>query len=189
MLLSDEAAAAACDAEVAGFRKQFPDVIHIEPGQLKQMLAAGPVTLVDVRSKEERAVSTISGSRALSDLPTNLSDLPDQAPLVLYCTVGFRSALEARRLAAHAPRAGIYSMVGVLKWAHSGGAFVNGSGTATNRVHTFGSKWQVMAPAHIDTVIFPMVSVGLVRALLRVPFVMLLSAMDWLIMRLLSLRN
>ena len=164
---------AACDAEVASHRAKFPDVAHIEPETLRQMQSDGPVLLVDVRSDAERAISTIPGALPLSKLPR---PLPDDVPLVTFCTVGFRSALEARRLLSTGGEASgraVYSMSGVLKWAHTGGVFVDAGGNPTRRLHVFGEKWQALAPSHVEAIIFSTVSLGLFRAVLRVPIVML----------------
>ena len=167
----------ACDAEVAKHVSKFPGVCHIGAERLEHLLAAGPVTLVDVRSREERAISTLPGAVPLHALP--LPPPPD-IPLVLFCTVGYRSALEATRLAEHAPRAGIFSMAGILSWAHHGGALLTPAGQMTNRVHCFGSQWAVMAPSHVETVVFDGLSVGSLRAGLRVPLVMLQNGWLWL---------
>ena len=169
LMPTDAERLAACDAEVASHRAKFPDVAHIEPETLRQMQSDGPVLLVDVRSDAERAISTIPGALPLSKLPR---PLPDDIPLVTFCTVGFRSALEARRLLSHTSGP-VYSMSGVLKWAHTGGLFVDAGGNPTRRLHVFGEKWQACAPSHVDAIIFSTVSLGLFRAVLRVPIVML----------------
>ena len=67
-------------------RNSFKDVTHITAEKLQEM-QAGPVTLVDVRSPEERAISIIPGAVSLSEMP---NPLPADAPLVLYCT-GWRA--------------------------------------------------------------------------------------------------
>ena len=63
------------------------------------------VLLVDVRTDSERHVSMISGAVSLDDFKTNIlpslesdsdSALPDM--IVTYCTIGFRSGMEARNL-------------------------------------------------------------------------------------------
>jgi len=64
------------------------------------------VLLVDVRTDSERDVSMISGAVSLDEFKTNIlpslesrtsdSALPDM--IVTYCTIGFRSGMEARNL-------------------------------------------------------------------------------------------
>ena len=143
-----------CITEVESARKSFKDVTHITAEKLQEMQSSGPVTLVDVRSPEERAISIIPGAVSLSEMP---NPLPADAPLVLYCTVGVRSALEARRLASIAPAAGICSMGGILEWCHAGGKIVDpASKEPTLRVHTFGARWAPMAPEGYEALVkFP----------------------------------
>ena len=71
------------------------------------------VLLVDVRTEKERDVSMISGAVSLNEFKTNVlplleaksdddSALPDM--IVTYCTIGFRSGVEARKLIHEYPR-------------------------------------------------------------------------------------
>jgi hypothetical protein len=91
-------------------------------------------------------------------------------------TVGFRSSLEARLLAQRAsPTVGVFSMGGVLEWAHAGGTFVDASGRPTRRLHAFGAKWAAMAPQTCEVVVFHS-NCSFLRAVLRVPTVWLRGA-------------
>lgn len=72
----------------------------------------GPLLLIDVRSKEERAVSMIQGAVSMDDLETtkwinrnvhNFNGVADSIypaipTIVCYCTIGYRSGREAQRL-------------------------------------------------------------------------------------------
>jgi hypothetical protein len=80
-MADDAARRAALDAEVTRHKNSFADIQHVTAERLMQMLAeTAPVTVVDVRSAEERAVSTLPGAVALSELPPR-----SEGPLVLYC--------------------------------------------------------------------------------------------------------
>ena len=58
-------------------------------------------------------------------------------------------------MAAVAPAAGVFSMAGILSWAHAGGEVVEpGTGRATRRLHAFGAKYAAMAPASHEAVCF-----------------------------------
>lgn len=73
----------------------------------------GPLLLIDVRSKEERCVSMISGGLAMDELETtrwinrhvhkidgnNNAKRTAIPTIVFYCTIGYRSGREAQRLA------------------------------------------------------------------------------------------
>ena len=162
-----------CRAEVAKHRARFPDVSHLEPEQLSAMLAAGPVTLIDVRSPEEMAISTLPQAMPIARMP---NPPPPDAPLVVFCTVGYRSSLEARRLASAAPAAGVHSMAGILAWAHAGGEVIDSStDQPTRRIHAFGPQWAPMVPSGYEAVTYTTLSVPFVKVLLRVPMLWLLA--------------
>ena len=112
------------EAEAAAHRYQslFPDVAGICSRDLlsdslssssstnkpKWSFHGHNVLLVDVRTDPERDVSMISGAVSLNEFKTNVlpsleaesvdkdSLLPDM--IVTYCTIGFRSGVEARKL-------------------------------------------------------------------------------------------
>ena len=61
------------------------------------------VTLVDVRNPGEVALGSIAGARAISlvSLLTRLDELDRNAPTVVFCAGGYRSAIAASLLRAH----------------------------------------------------------------------------------------
>jgi len=164
-----DAAAPAYLTECEGHQRSFPDVRHMQPAELLALLSAGkPVTLLDVRAKAERDVSMIPGALSLEALPREeLARRTGEecGPLVCYCTVGYRSSLEARRIASDAqlvPALGVYSMAGILPWAHAGGELVEpATGKPTRRLHCFGAKWAAMAPDSHEAVSFAPRALGM----------------------------
>lgn len=72
----------------------------IEVTQLRDLLAAGAITLVDVREDDELALASIPGAvhLPLHQLPQRFSELDPQAPLALLCHHGMRSEMAARFL-------------------------------------------------------------------------------------------
>ena len=92
------------------YHNLFPDIPTVSSDYLISLKQQGKfdpydlteeskVVLVDVRSKAERSVSVIPGSVSLNTFEHEL--VPILAPdtnIVTYCTVGYRSGLEARRL-------------------------------------------------------------------------------------------
>jgi rhodanese-related sulfurtransferase len=121
-------------AEAAAQRYQslFPDVVGVSSRELLResllpssstfttpavdwKLNGHTVLLVDVRTKSERDVSMISGAVSLDEFKANVlpsleskpavdgdSALPDM--IVTYCTIGFRSGMEARKLIHDYPK-------------------------------------------------------------------------------------
>ena len=158
------AAPAAYVVECESYQRQFAAVSHMQPAQLQALLESGSsVTLLDVRTSEERAVSVIPGALSPEDLPRaellRRAAADDAGPLVIYCTVGYRSSLEARRIAADlpcVPAGGVHSMAGILPWAHEVGRLVDpDTQQPTRRIHLFGQKWAAMAPDGWEVSVFP----------------------------------
>ena len=174
---------AACEAECAKHRKSFPDVQHLTARELQQMLSAqsnSAIRLVDVRQSGERNVSMLPGAIGVDQLQWPPAS---GSTTVFYCTVGYRSSLEARRYATSAPSgASVYSMAGILDWAHAGGALVDASGKPTTRLHAFGSKWAAMAPERCEVETFDATSFSFFRAILRVAWLVV----AWPLSRLVS---
>ncbi len=102
-----------------------------------------PPTLVDVREDAERAVSTIPGSTGARDADAavrTLAALDRRAPVVVYCSVGVRSARAARALtlAGHLDVRNLDG--GLFAWANEGRPLV-ADGSAAVRVHPFDARW------------------------------------------------
>lgn len=134
----------------AGFmRKEFPEVRDLDGAELAGLLRNGTVTVVDVRSPQERAVSVVPGAVTPEEYLARRETLPS-GPVVAYCTIGYRSAqfvlllarqgVEARNLRA-----------GILGWLHGGGTLADPAGRPTRRVHVYGSSWN-LAPGAFEAV-------------------------------------
>ncbi|MEM1410750.1 MAG: Grx4 family monothiol glutaredoxin [Pseudomonadota bacterium] len=64
--------------------------------QLKERLEAGGLTLVDVRTDEERETASIEGALAMNaDLMSQLEAMPKESPLAFLCHSGSRSQVAA----------------------------------------------------------------------------------------------
>jgi rhodanese-related sulfurtransferase len=107
-------------------RDRFPDVPALTPADLAAWLAdlsRTPPLLLDARSPEEQAVSTLPHARCVdpeSDAASLLKDLPPSQPLVVYCAAGYRGARLARRL-IKIGRADVHNLDGgIFAWANAG---------------------------------------------------------------------
>jgi rhodanese-related sulfurtransferase len=99
--------------------------------------------LVDARSPAEIAVSRIPDAIGPDELPA----LRAGRPVLVYCTVGMRSAKVTQQLRA----AGIEAWNltgGILGWAAAGGALVDPRGEPTRKVHTYGARWNHLPPGY-----------------------------------------
>jgi hydroxyacylglutathione hydrolase len=79
---------------------------------------AGEVNVLDVRSKAEWNAGHIAGAHhvPLGDLPAHAASLPSNAPLVVHCEGGARSAIAASVLAAAGQRDVIDLPGGFREW-------------------------------------------------------------------------
>ena len=72
----------------------------VSPDEVREALVAGEVQLVDVRSKEEYAQGHLRGAKLLpmGGLEAGCSKLRMDAPVIVYCLSGARSARAAKFL-------------------------------------------------------------------------------------------
>lgn len=129
--------ASLCD----GLRQAVP---WLSPRDFQQQRREGTWTIVDVRSLNERRVSTIPGAVSKDAFEARLDEYTDDHILV-YCTVGCRSGAYTRELRRRGLNA-LNLRGGVLAWALNGGPFVNPDGQLTKRVHVHGQPMNVLSP-------------------------------------------
>jgi len=101
-------------------------------------------TLLDARTREEYEISHIPGSEFLgypeAD-PEALKNLPKDQPLVLYCSVGYRSERMAERLRKQG-FSKVYNLYGsIFEWANRGYPLENAQGVRTDSLHTYNRQW------------------------------------------------
>jgi rhodanese-related sulfurtransferase len=72
----------------------------ISVAELRDLLAADAVTLVDVRGADELALARVAGAvhLPLHELPQRFGELNPQAPIAVLCHHGARSEMAARFL-------------------------------------------------------------------------------------------
>lgn len=83
------------------FHRADPGYKDISPDEVREALQAGAVQLVDVRGKEEYAQGHLRGARLMpmGNLEAGSSKLRVDAPVIVYCLSGARSARAAHVLA------------------------------------------------------------------------------------------
>ncbi len=138
-------------------RERFPDVTHISTSDLDRRLMLPlpdrPI-LLDARSPQEYAVSQIKDAHPAFTEAMALKALAggDKArPVVVYCSVGYRSAELARKLIARG-----YSNVANLEgslfaWANEGRPIYAGTRRA-GRVHPYNAEWGVLLKTELRDV-------------------------------------
>jgi sodium/bile acid cotransporter 7 len=115
-----------------------PEIEAVDALALAERDAA---VFVDVRGDAERAVSTIPGAIVPNQLAGALELEPDRQ-IIVYCTIGARSANFTNRLKRHGIEA--RNLVGgVLAWANAGGGFEH-EGSSTTSVHVNGPAFNIL---------------------------------------------
>jgi rhodanese-related sulfurtransferase len=124
-------------------REKFADVKSISAPDLAKWLAdtnrAAPL-IVDVRSEEEFEISGLKGARRferVEDMPKLSSS---NAPVVVYCSVGYRSAEFARKLQRQG-FTNVWNLEGsIFDWANQGYPVYRGT-NQVHQVHPYSRKW------------------------------------------------
>lgn len=126
---------------------EYPAVRFIEADELQALYAKGSEPhIIDVRAPDEYAVSHLETALNLQTATAIANAIPDkESDIVVYCSVGYRSAGVAAELEALG-----YSSVKNLKhsifsWATLGFPMVDGQGE-TNLVHPFNRIWGRLVP-------------------------------------------
>ncbi len=153
LALSAPGAAADADLDELTQRlgQRFDRVAHIAPATLAEWRGSDePVILLDVRSREEYAVSHLPG--AIHVAPgTTAAEVLDRigrpvtgARIVAYCAVGQRSSVLAgnvERALARAGAMGVYNLRGgIFAWHNAQRPLVDAGGP-TERIHPYSERW------------------------------------------------
>jgi rhodanese-related sulfurtransferase len=125
-------------------RTQFPQVRHISTDELANWLESdrsNPL-LLDARTEAEYAVSHLDNAERIDP---NTQDflglkLPLETPIVVYCSVGYRSSRVVDRL----QQAGFTQVINlegsIFEWANQGRP-VYSQGQRVRRVHPYSPVW------------------------------------------------
>ena len=124
---------------------RFPEVNWIDADTLAEWIQRAPDSrplLLDTRTSEEFSVSHLPGAVRVDPAEPNLDaiDVAEDRPIVLYCSVGYRSGAIAERLEA-AGVGPIYNLRGgIFGWANEGRPVVR-DGAPADTVHHFNWLW------------------------------------------------
>lgn len=121
---------------------KFNDINWITTAQLADRLAEKdrpPPVLLDVRTPAEYEVSHLEGARQVdpkADAQSAAAGLAKDAPIVAYCSVGFRSGVMVERLRA-AGFTRVQNLEGsIFQWANEHRPLVH-EGQRATRVHPY----------------------------------------------------
>ncbi|MEL6832298.1 MAG: rhodanese-like domain-containing protein [Bacteroidota bacterium] len=105
-----------------------------------------PTLFLDTRERYEFEVSHIQGARWVGydnfDMD-RLAGVPKDTPLIVYCSVGYRSEKISERLlaAGFTNVANLYG--GIFEWKNQDQAVVDMQGRPTERVHAYSRTWGI----------------------------------------------
>lgn len=126
----------------AKIEREYPEVEFIEGAELASLyLTDQQPIVIDVREADEFAVSHLQQALHLETGAAISAQVPDKTtPIVVYCSVGYRSAAVAAQLSELG-----YSNVrnlrhSIFAWAEQGRALTDGE-AATSKVHPFNRIW------------------------------------------------
>ncbi|MFQ5685704.1 MAG: rhodanese-like domain-containing protein [Candidatus Scalindua sp.] len=131
---------------IRDIRNKYPDVRQLRTDELYSWLT-GPesesVILIDSRAKEEFRVSHITGARNIPydrDPLKHLTDIKPDSPIVVYCSVGYRSSILAKKLQDMCFTK-VYNLEGsIFKWANEDKPLVQNQ-TTVYKVHPYNAHW------------------------------------------------
>lgn len=123
----------------------LPSIPEVSAAELSERKTQGRLAIVDVRTPKERAVSMIPGAISQAEFEARKDEFRD-APVVAYCTLGFRSGKYAAKLRAEGFDASNLRGA-ILAWTHAGQPLVDAQGE-TRRVHVYGRKWNLVASGY-----------------------------------------
>lgn len=102
------------------------------------------VFIFDTRNREEYDVSHLKNAQYLGyqDFdPKKLEDIPKDAKIVLYCSIGYRSEKIGEKLLALGFK-NVYNLYGsIFEWVNQGNIVVDKNGKPTWEVHTYNQQW------------------------------------------------
>lgn len=102
------------------------------------------VYIFDTREWREYEVSHIEGAKYLgyADFDAKrLQEIPKNAKIVLYCSVGYRSEKIGERL-QKMDFENVYNLYGsIFEWANEGYPVVDAKGKTSNKMHTYNKSW------------------------------------------------
>ena len=131
---------------LSDIRDKYPDVKQLGTDKLHSWLAGsknGSIILIDARGMEEFRVSHISGSRNIpydKDPLKHLTDIKPDSPIVVYCSVGYRSSILAKKL-QDMGFTKVYNLEGsIFKWANEDRPLAQNQ-TIVYKVHPYNAHW------------------------------------------------
>ena len=130
----------------AKIRHEFPDVPRISTNQLADWLNSKreKPLLLDVRTEAEFAVSHLEGAKRIEPgADAKTISVPKDKPIVTYCSVGYRSALFAKKLRTTGYTRVMNLEGSIFRWANENRPLQH-DGEPTDKVHPYNKLWGML---------------------------------------------
>ena len=102
------------------------------------------IFLLDTREREEFEVSHLKNARNVGYIWFDMRrvyDIPKDATIVVYCSVGYRSEKIGEKLLKYGYK-NVYNLYGsIFEWANKGNPVYKSNGVQTTEIHTFNKNW------------------------------------------------
>src|SRR5512147_945780 len=128
---------------------------HSVPEVSVDRIASGSFHILDARAYREFSVSHIEGATwvVFDDFDmSRLAGIDKQAPVAVYCSVGYRSERIAEKLRHQGYTQVVNVYGGIFEWVNTGHPVVTGDDTETDAVHAYSTTWGIWLKhgKHID---------------------------------------
>ncbi len=137
----------ACQAQEvteADFHKMLSDMYKQTVPLLKSEELKGEYVILDTREKEEYDISHLPQAVWVGYdhfQQEKLKDIPKDQPILVYCSVGYRSERIGERLQEQGYTE-VYNLYGgIFDWVNKENPVLDKNETATQRVHTYNKRW------------------------------------------------
>jgi rhodanese-related sulfurtransferase len=130
------------DQKLAGMLKFSVPLISVEALHIK--IEKEKIYIFDTREYKEFQISHIPNARHLGYSDFNLTrvkDVPKDATVVVYCSVGYRSEKIGERLIAKGYTHVLNLYGSIFEWAEQGLPLEDSNSQATNKLHTYNREW------------------------------------------------
>lgn len=134
-------------------RRKYPTVQSLTTQELAQWHKSQqpqPI-LLDARNAAEYELSHLQQARHIDPQQPDLSALPQslETPIVVYCSVGYRSAKIATKL-TEAGYTHVYNLEGsIFQWVNEGRLVFQDDNNVTTQVHPYDRRWgQLLKPKY-----------------------------------------
>jgi rhodanese-related sulfurtransferase len=118
----------------------------INSEQMKESLNTSSIYVLDTREEKEYAVSHIKGALNVGYdqfKKSSVKDIPKDAEVIVYCSVGFRSEKIGEKLEKMGYQNVKNLKGGIFDWKNNGNEVVDQNDEKTEKVHTYNREWSI----------------------------------------------